>query len=82
MLYTGRGLPRRANAAKAIAGEPLLTPHRMPCRWHEKTIVVLDSVMIAEPYALTDVKGNDQNAVKRVKKVVRLQFSSTPLLHP
>ncbi|CCX10924.1 anticodon-binding domain-containing protein [Pyronema domesticum] len=45
--------------------------HRtMPCRWHEKTIVVLDSVMIAEPYALTDVKGNDQNAVKRVKKVL------------
>jgi hypothetical protein len=44
----------------------------MPCRWHEKQIVVLDSVIISEPYGSTDVKGNDQNAVKRVKKVVSL----------
>jgi len=42
----------------------------MPCRWHEKQIVVLDSVLISEPYALADVKGNDQNAVKRVKTVL------------
>jgi hypothetical protein len=42
----------------------------MPCRWHEKQIVVLDSVIISEPYGSTDVKGNDQNAVKRVKKVL------------
>lgn len=45
--------------------------NRMPCRWHEKQIVVLDSVMISEPYGQNDVKSNDQNALKRVKKVVR-----------
>jgi len=42
----------------------------MSCRWHEKQIVVLDSVMISEPYTLGDVKGNDQHAVNRVKKVL------------
>ncbi|KAI5777635.1 anticodon-binding domain-containing protein [Geopyxis carbonaria] len=42
----------------------------MPCRWHEKQIVVLDSVMITEPYGQADVKSNDQNAAKRVKKVL------------
>jgi len=45
---------------------------RMSCRWHEKQIVVLDSVMISEPYTLGDVRGNDQHAVNRVKKVVSL----------
>lgn len=45
--------------------------YRMQCRWHDKQIVVLDSVVITEPYTLADVKGNDLNAVKRVKKVVR-----------
>lgn len=42
----------------------------MPCRWHEKQIVVLDSVIISEPYGSAEVKGSDQNAVKRVKKVL------------
>ena len=43
----------------------------MQCRWHDKQIVVLDSVVITDPYTLADVKGSDPNAVKRVKKVVR-----------
>jgi len=42
----------------------------MPCRWHEKQIVVLDSVMISEPYGLAEVKGNDRKAVDRVKQVL------------
>jgi hypothetical protein len=42
----------------------------MPCRWHDKQIVVLETVIIAEPYGNADVKGNDQKAVKRVKQVV------------
>lgn len=45
---------------------------RLPCRWHEKQIVVLDSVMISEPYGLAEVKGNDKKAVERVKHVVWL----------
>ncbi|KAA8902914.1 anticodon-binding domain-containing protein, partial [Sphaerosporella brunnea] len=42
----------------------------MPCRWAEKQIVVLETVIIAEPYGISDVKGNDQKAVKRVKQVL------------
>lgn len=42
----------------------------MPCRWHGKDIVVLDSVIISEPYAVENVKGNEPNAAKRVKTVV------------
>ena len=42
----------------------------MPCRWADKSIVVLETVMIGEPYGVDSVRGNDQNAVKRVKKVV------------
>lgn len=47
----------------------------MLCRWADKQIVVLDSVIINEPYGLNNVKGNDQNAVQRVKKVVSCPFS-------
>jgi len=49
----------------------MLANNSMPCRWHEKQIVVLDSVMISEPYSLAEVKGNDRKAVDRVKQVVR-----------
>ena len=49
----------------------------MPCRWADKVIVVLESVLISEPYGLNNVKGNDQNAVTRVKLVVS---SPSPLV--
>lgn len=57
-------------AVKVTVKWLMWTVCRMSCRWHDKQIVVLDSVVITEPYALADVKGNDLNAVKRVKKVV------------
>jgi hypothetical protein len=50
----------------------------MPCRWHDKQIVVLETVIIAEPYGNADVKGNDQKAVKRVKQVVCTPFLLPP----
>lgn len=45
----------------------------MPCRWHEKQIVVLENVIIDEPYTPERVKSQDKNALNRVKKVVCLR---------
>ncbi|TGZ76296.1 hypothetical protein EX30DRAFT_399364 [Ascodesmis nigricans] len=42
----------------------------MPCRWAGKDIVVLESVVISDPYGADNVKGNEANAVKRVKTVL------------
>lgn len=47
---------------------------RMPCRWHEKSIVVLDHVIITEPYSIDNCKSNDQKALSRVRKVVCLRL--------
>jgi hypothetical protein len=44
----------------------------MPCRWHEKQIVVLENVIIDEPYTLDRVRSSDKNALNRVKKVVSI----------
>lgn len=43
----------------------------MPCRWHEKQIVVLENVVIDDPYTVERVRSQDKNALKRVKQVVR-----------
>lgn len=48
----------------------------MPCRWHEKQIVVLENVVIDDPYTVERVRSQDKNALKRVKHVVRISFSS------
>jgi len=44
----------------------------MSCRWQGKDIVVLDSVLIREPYALESctAQRGQQNALARVKKVL------------
>ncbi|RPB10385.1 hypothetical protein P167DRAFT_252154 [Morchella conica CCBAS932] len=42
----------------------------MPCRWHEKQIIVSENVIIDEPYTLDRVKSSDKNALNRVKKVL------------
>lgn len=42
----------------------------MPCRWHEKQIVVLEVVIIDEPYTPERVRSQDKPALNRVKKVV------------
>lgn len=46
--------------------------NRMPCRWHEKQIIVSENVIIDEPYTLDRVKSSDKNALSRVKKVVSI----------
>ncbi|KAI9720616.1 MAG: hypothetical protein M1812_002796 [Candelaria pacifica] len=47
----------------------------LPTRWHETSIVVLDSVMIAPPYRVEDCKTpqNQQAALTRVKKVLEME---------
>ena len=50
---------------------------RMPCRWHGKSIIVLDMIQIDDPYtpeACTAPKAQ-ANALARVKKVVRTENS-------
>lgn len=42
----------------------------MPCRWHEKQIVVLENVIIDDPYTVERARSQDMNALKRVKQVV------------
>lgn len=42
----------------------------MSCRWHEKQIVVLENVVIDDPYTVERVRSQDKNALKRVKQVV------------
>lgn len=49
----------------------------MPCHWHEKQIVVLENVLIDDPYTVDRVRSQDKNALKRVKQVV-----CTPPLPP
>lgn len=48
----------------------VLMGDRMPCRWSNKQIVVLDQVVIDEPYRAADCRSNDENALKRVRQVV------------
>lgn len=52
---------------------------RMPCRWHEKQIVVLENVIIDDPYTVERVRSQDKNALKRVKQVVCLSLLLLPL---
>lgn len=44
----------------------------LPVRWHGTSIVVMDEVMIAEPYGVDNVKGGKDASqyIERVKKVV------------
>ncbi|KAF3919781.1 hypothetical protein ABW20_dc0108712 [Dactylellina cionopaga] len=45
----------------------------MPCRWQEKDIIVLDTIIIQEPYTpdkCSSPNANGQNALARVKKVL------------
>lgn len=50
----------------------LLGNYRMPCRWQGKQIVVLDTIIIQEPYTpeKCTAPNNNANALTRVKKVV------------
>lgn len=53
--------------------EGLITS-RMPCSWHGKSIIVLDSVIIQEPYGVENVRPiegtSGDRAIERVKRVV------------
>lgn len=44
--------------------------YRMKCRWHDKQIIVLNEVIIDEPYTVDRVRSKNQNALIHVKKVV------------
>lgn len=52
----------------------------MSCRWHEKQIVVLENVVIDDPYTVERVRSQDKNALKRVKQVVCLPTPPPPPL--
>lgn len=54
----------------------------MSCRWHEKQIVVLENVVIDDPYTVERVRSQDKNALKRVKQVVCLPTPHSPLPLP
>ncbi|KAK4054760.1 hypothetical protein OIV83_000684 [Microbotryomycetes sp. JL201] len=51
----------------------------LPVRWHGKSFVVMDSVMVEEPYRAQDVKGGKDAAqyVERVRKVQQQSTAST-----
>lgn len=53
----------------------------MSCRWHEKQIVVLENVVIDDPYTVERVRSQDKNALKRVKQVVRTPIPSFTSLY-
>lgn len=46
--------------------------HRLPVRWHDQNIIVLDVVIIEPPYGPNDCTSpsKDETALQRVKKVV------------
>lgn len=46
---------------------------RLPVRWHNKSIFVLDSVLIEPPYGVEDCKAPAKNAkqLERVRELVR-----------
>lgn len=52
----------------------------LPVRWAGKSIVVLDEVVVEEPYAVANVKGakGSGERVDRVKKIVSLRTQSAP----
>ena len=43
----------------------------LPCRWKEKSILVLEEVLIQEPYKPETCSGGDATLLSRVQKVVR-----------
>lgn len=58
-----------------LGGESLKKCNRLPCRWSNDTIVVLDEVLIQPPYDVDSCKANSSSAssLARVKKVVRCE---------
>eukprot|EP01117_Protostelium_nocturnum_P005609 TRINITY_DN2022_c2_g1_i4.p1 TRINITY_DN2022_c2_g1~~TRINITY_DN2022_c2_g1_i4.p1 ORF type:complete len:179 (-),score=26.09 TRINITY_DN2022_c2_g1_i4:273-809(-) len=42
----------------------------LPCRWHTDTIVVLDEVLIKNPYGVENCQGSNSYMLERVKKVL------------
>lgn len=49
----------------------LCTLRSLPCRWKEKSILVLEEVLIQEPYKPETCSGGDATLLSRVQKVVR-----------
>jgi hypothetical protein len=47
-------------------------PHRLPTRWHDTSIIVLDAVRINPPYRPEDclAAAKDATALARVKKIL------------
>lgn len=45
----------------------------LPVRWHEKSIIVMDNVLIEPPYGVNDCKAPPKNAkqLERVKELVK-----------
>ena len=43
---------------------------RLPCRWADKSIIVMDEVKIDEPYTSECCKGSKETSLSRVRKVV------------
>jgi len=56
--------PRSADACACGA-------RRHPCRWRDKSIVVMEDCLIAEPYTPEVVTGGSAAACERVKTVLQ-----------
>jgi len=52
----------------------------LPVRWHNKSIIVLDNVLIEPPYDVDDCKAPSKHVkqLERVKELVRLEREKTP----
>jgi hypothetical protein len=56
-----------------VVNNGLISYSRLPVRWQNKSIVVLDSVLIEPPYGVEDCKAPAKHAkqLERVKELVR-----------
>eukprot|EP00959_Pyramimonas_sp_CCMP1952_P436558 9141705-Pyramimonas_sp.AAC.1 len=68
--YVPKILPRFAFGSSSPNACIVVFRCRLPCRWADKSIIVMDEVKIDEPYTPECCKGSKDTSLSRVRKVV------------